>query len=242
MLDTGQGSVNDRSGHKTNQTYISAQTGWHVSISDKPEQRGPRHQESNTLHWKRYSTLLTSNTWTHGDLMCATYIPGTSHTTQLFSGFIGVSVQLHIVNGTKIWTEGEPRPGCNWKIMWTLIIPTFLQWKLRRVDEQHEEARASGALLLSLGILPLRKGHKQEADLLGPNNASRLSNAHAHAQCTCSRTSECLVAPSCSEECLLSLGHCWQRSLQGFTTCFPKERGEREVAWSFESFWLEQLD
>ena len=49
------------------------------------------------------------------------------------------------------------------------------------MDEQHEEARASGALLLSLGILPLRKGHKQEADLLGPNNASRLSNAHAHA-------------------------------------------------------------
>ena len=47
------------------------------------------------------------------------------------------------------------------------------------MDEQHEEARASGALLLSLGILPLRKGHKQEADLLGPNNASRLSNAHA---------------------------------------------------------------
>ena len=50
------------------------------------------------------------------------------------------------------------------------------------MDEQHEEARASGALPLSLGILLLRKGHKQEAvahcDLLGPNNARAGSAMH----------------------------------------------------------------
>ena len=75
---------------------------------------------------------------------------------------------------------------------------------------------------LSLGILTLRKGHKQDgccplrARSVRTNNAS--SNAVARHAHVLGQEEECLVA-SCSEECSPSA----ERSLQGFTTCFPKE-------------------
>ena len=66
-----------------------------------------------------------------------------------------------------------------WKLckLWKGIITAFLSWKLRRVDELEEEARVRGVLnnftktaeeQPGLGILPLRKGHKQEGVVRWP--------------------------------------------------------------------------
>ena len=107
-------------------------------------------------------------------------------------------------------------------------MTAFLQWKLRRVHEQQEEARASGTLhnctmtaheswnppaekrAQTGGVLPTVTSQGEQC--------SSLSNAvvaHAHV----------LGMPSGTLLWgILSVG-CWQRSLQGFTTCFPNERG-----------------
>ena len=145
--------------------------------------------------------------------------------------------------------------------MWTLIhmrqiIRAFLQWKLRRVDEQHEEARASGALPLSLGILLLRKGHKQEGCCpLWPVRAEQCKLPQqciyvaGPQQCICCRTSamhiccrtkECLVAP-CSEECSSPSVTAGTGHSKDSQHVFPK-RSERggvaAVIWIFLNFWL----